>query len=185
MEEKEMTGGQVSGASAMEKDNQLGQEKTYTQTEFDKALMAEADKRVNQALESKKAEWEKDYSERLKAEKDEAARLAKMTADERAKAEFDKRVKDFEDREAKYNSERLTFECTKQLAGEKLPVEFAAMLTGADAEATKTNISTFKEVWGKALEAAVTERMKGSTPSTSTKQTDSFLNSVRQGAGLK
>lgn len=102
MEEKEMTGGQVSGADAMEKDNQLGQEKTYTQAEFDKALLAETDKRVNQALENKKAEWEKDYSERLKAEKDEAARIAKMSADERAQAEFDKRVKDFEDREAKH-----------------------------------------------------------------------------------
>ncbi len=50
MEEKEMTGGQVSGADAMEKDNQLGQEKTYTQAEFDKALLAETDKRVNQAF---------------------------------------------------------------------------------------------------------------------------------------
>ena len=82
MEEKEMTGGQVSGADAMEKDNQLGQEKTYTQAEFDKALLAETDKRVNQALENKKAEWEKDYSERLKAEKDEAARLEEFYAND-------------------------------------------------------------------------------------------------------
>ena len=185
MEEKEMTGGQVSGADAMEKDNQLGQEKTYTQAEFDKALLAETDKRVNQALENKKAEWEKDYSERLKAEKDEAARLAKMSADERAKAEFDKRVKDFEDREAKHNAERLEFECTKQLAGEKLPVEFASMLTGADAEATKANIETFKTAFSKAIEDAVTEKLKGTTPKVGEGQSDAWLDSVRKGAGLK
>lgn len=185
MEEKEMTGGQVSGADAMEKDNQLGQEKTYTQAEFDKALLAETDKRVNQALENKKAEWEKDYSERLKAEKDEAARLAKMSADERAKAEFDKRVKDFEDREAKHNAERLEFECTKQLAGEKLPVEFASMLTGADAEATKSNIETFKKAFSKAIEDAVTEKLKGTTPKVGEGQSDAWLDSVRKGAGLK
>lgn len=185
MEEKEMTGGQVSGADAMEKDNQLGQEKTYTQAEFDKALLAETDKRVNQALENKKAEWEKDYSERLKAEKDEAARLAKMSADERAKAEFDKRVKDFEDREAKHNAERLEFECTKQLAGEKLPVEFASMLTGGDAEATKANIETFKKAFSKAIEDAVTEKLKGTTPKVGEGQSDAWLDSVRKGAGLK
>ncbi len=185
MEEKEMTGGQVSGADAMEKDNQLGQEKTYTQAEFDKALLAETDKRVNQALENKKAEWEKDYSERLKAEKDEAARLAKMSADERAKAEFDKRVKDFEDREAKHNAERLEFECTKQLAGEKLPVEFASMLTGVDAEATKANIETFKKAFSKAIEDAVTEKLKGTTPKVGEGQSDAWLDSVRKGAGLK
>ena len=108
-----------------------------------------------------------------------------MSADERAKAEFDKRVKDFEDREAKHNAERLEFECTKQLAGEKLPVEFASMLTGVDAEATKANIETFKKAFSKAIEDAVTEKLKGTTPKVGEGQSDAWLDSVRKGAGLK
>lgn len=179
-----MSGGQVSGANgtdvqtddaAMQNGNQMGQNntKTYTQEEFDKALLAEADKRVNSALENARAKWEKEYSEKLKTEKDEAARLAKMSAEERKKEEFDKRIKDFEEREAKYNRERLEFECTKQLAAEKLPVEMSEMLTGSDAEKTKSNIETFKAVFSKAVENAVTERLKGATPPTKTKQDES------------
>ncbi len=194
-----MSGGQVSGANgtdgqttsvqtngangtsvqtngaAMQNGNQMGQEviKTYTQEDFNKALTAEADKRVNSALENARAKWEKEYNEKLQKEKDEAARLAKMSAEERENEEFNKRVKDFEEREAKYNRERLEFECTKQLASEKLPVEMSEMLTGSDAEKTKKNIETFKAVFSKAVENAVTERLKGATPPTKTKQDES------------
>lgn len=118
--------GAAGAQSATVEGNQQGQEKEKTYTEKD--FQSEVDKRVTDALKTARTKWESEYSERLKAEKDEAARLAKMTADERAKAEFEKRVKDFDDREAKYNAERLEFECTKQLAGEKLPVEMAKML---------------------------------------------------------
>lgn len=154
--------------------------RTYSEKEF----QSEVDKRVTEALKSAQTKWQSDYEIKLKAERDEAAKLAKMSAEERAKAEFEKRVKDFEDKEAKHNSERLIFECTKQLAGESLPVEFASMLTGADAEATKANIGTFKNAFNQAVEAAVTARMKGSAPTVSTNQNDAWLASVRKGAGL-
>lgn len=170
--------GMVNGAGAENTgaatgaDNHGGQtpEKTYTQADFDKALQSETDKRVTSALETAKAKWQSEYEAKLKTEKDEAARLAKMTAEERSKAEFQKRVSEFEEREAKYNAERLEFECTKQLAAESLPVEFASMLTGKDADATKQNIDSFKTAFNKAIEAAVTERLKGSAPRIGTAQ---------------
>ena len=174
METNATVGDQVTGAEqATANGNQEGQEKTYTQADFDKAVQSESDKRVTSALETARAKWEKEYNEKLKTEKDEAARLAKMSAEERKKEEFDKRIKDFEEREAKYNRERLEFECTKQLASEKLPVEMSEMLTGSDAEKTKSNIETFKAVFSKAVENAVTERLKGATPPTKTKQDES------------
>lgn len=129
-------------------------------------MQSETDKRVTSALETAKAKWQSEYEVKLKNEKDEAARLAKMTAEERSKEEFQKRVTEFEEREAKYNAERLEFECTKQLAAESLPVEFASILTGKDADETKHNIDNFKTAFNKAIEAAVTERLKGSTPRT-------------------
>ena len=119
-------------------------EKSFTQKDLDDAVAAA------------KKDWEK--------EKDEAARLAKMSAEERKAAEFDKRQKAFDEEKAKYNAERLEFECTKLLAADNLPVEFSSMLTGKDAETTKANIETFKAAFGKAIEAAVTERLKGKTP---------------------
>lgn len=150
--------------------------KTYSEKE----LQAETDKRVTEAIKTAQAKWQKEYEEKLENEKAEAARLAKMNADERAKAEFENQVKQFNEQQEKYNSERLTFECTRQLASESLPVEFADMLTGKDSESTLKNIETFKNAFSKAIEAAVTERLKGTTPKGTnaipeTKEADAFL----------
>ena len=101
-----------------------------------------------------------------------------MSAEERAKAEFDKERERFNTERSEYQKERLTFECTKQLAAESLPVEFADMLTGADADATKANIEKFKGAFSKAVEAAVTEQLKGKPPKSGggeTEDTDPFL----------
>ena len=159
---------------------QTAEPRTYSEKEF----QSEVDKRVTEALKSAQTKWQSDYEIKLKAERDEAAKLAKMSAEERAKAEFDKEREKFNTERSAHQRERLEFECTKQLAGESLPVEFATMLTGADAEATKANIGTFKTAFDKAIEAAVTARMKGSAPTVSTNQNDAWLASVRKGAGL-
>lgn len=137
-------------------------EKSYTQQDLDDAIAA--------AVEKAKEGW--------KAEQDEAAKLAKMSAEEREKAQFEKRQKEFDEKEAAYKAEKLEFECTKLLAADNLPVEFASMLTGADADTTKKNIETFKGAFSKAIEAAVTERLKGKPPKMPgdpNKETDPFL----------
>ena len=173
------TEGANGAAGAMGNGNHLGQEevKTYSQEEFDKALQSESDKRVNQALEKAKAEWQKDFESKLQAEKDEAARLAKMNADERAKAEFEKERKTFETERSKYQRDKLTYECSRQLGAAGLPIEFAEMLTGADAESTKSNIDAFGAKFNAAVEKAVTEQLKGKPPKGGgePKETDPFL----------
>lgn len=177
-EDQNVTSGAETGAqTATDNGNGQGQdkEKTYSEKDF----QSEVDKRVTEALKTAQSKWQSEYDAKLKEEKDEAARLAKLSANERAQAEFDKRVKEFEDREAKHNIERLTFECTKQLAGKELPVEFASMLTGSDAETTKANIEVFEKAFSKAIEDGVTKKLKGNTPKAaggqSTKTTDPFL----------
>lgn len=135
-------------------------EKTYTEAEF----KSEVDRRVNEAIKTAQGKWQKDYETKLKAEKDEATRLAKLSADERAKAEFDKERKAFETERSKYQRDKLVFECSKLLAAENLSVDFAELLTGADADTTKTNIEKFKTAFNSAVEASVTERLKGNPP---------------------
>ena len=154
--------------------NDTGTAKTYNEKEF----QSEVDKRVTEALKTAQEKWQTDYDKKIQNERDEAARLAKMSTEERAKAEFDKQKEAFDKERESYNRERLEFECTKQLAAESLPVEFASMLTGTDADVTKSNIETFKSSFMKAVEAAVTERLKGSPPKTQTQtntETDPFL----------
>lgn len=141
-----------------------GQSKTYSQEEFDKALQSETDKRVRSALDTAKAKWQTEMSEKIKTERDQAARLAKMSADERAKTEFERTKAEFEKEREQYNADKLEFETTKLLAEQGLPVRFAKLLCGKDAETTKANIEGFKTEYAKSVEEAVNDRLKSSPP---------------------
>lgn len=163
------TNGVQNGANATDTNNGSGQnntgtqtggqaERTYTEAEF----ISEVDRRVSQA----QAKWSAELDKRLDLARSEGEKLAKMNANERAKAQFETDKQNFETERARYEAERLEFEAVKQLSEGKLPISFAKMCVGKDAEETKTNIETFKTAWGEALQNAVNERMKGTTPKT-------------------
>lgn len=139
-------------------------EKTYTQAELDKMLQSETDKRVTEALKTAQEKWSKEYAEKLENEKKEAERLAKLSAEEREKAKFDKERKAFEDERAKFERDRLEMQVAKELANEGLDTEFASILMGADADSSMDNIKTFKASFDKAVEAAVKARLAGKAP---------------------
>ena len=139
-------------------------EKTYTQAELDKMLQSETDKRVTEALKTAQEKWSKEYAEKLENEKKEAERLAKLSAEEREKAKFDKERKAFEDERAQFERDRLEMQVAKELANEGLDTEFASILMGADADSSMENIKTFKASFDKAVEAAVKARLAGRTP---------------------
>ena len=139
-------------------------EKTYTQAELDKMLQSETDKRVTEALKTAQEKWSKEYAEKLESEKKEAERLAKLSAEEREKAKFDKERKAFEDERAQFERDRLEMQVAKELANEGLDTEFASILMGADADTSMENIKTFKASFNKAVEAAVKARLAGRTP---------------------
>ena len=137
---------------------------TYTQEELDAKVQAEADRRVSQALETAKAKWQKEQEELIAKEKDEAAKLAKMTEAERAKAQIEKDRKALEEERAEFQRSRLELETVKQLADKDLPTDFAVFLMGSDAEETAENLKTFKEAFDKAVEEAVKVRLSGRGP---------------------
>ena len=175
-------GGSAGAEGATEQNNQQGQQggegaaqetKTYTAEE----LQAETDRRVNMALEKANAQAAADFEKRLAEEHAKWEKQSKMTAAEREEAAKKEAAEQFEEERRKFNAERMEYECTKLLAADGLPVDFAKHLTGADADATKANVAAFKDAFSKAVEAAVTERMKGKTPpgASSPSATDPFL----------
>lgn len=135
-------------------------EKTFTQEEVDKMI-------------AKRLKREKEKAE---AEKEEAEKLAKMSEKERQQALFDKQVKEFEETKKAFENEKLLNETTKQLATKNLPVEFADMLKGSDAESTFENIKVFEEKFNKALEASINERLKRNIPKVSSSTSNSSAN---------
>ena len=137
------------------KDNDNGQikdskkqEKTFTQEEVDKMI-------------AKRLKREKEKAEE---EKREAEKLAKMSEQERQQALFEKQVKEFEETKRAFENEKLLNETTKQLASKNLPVEFADILKGKDAETTFENIKVFEEKFNNALEVAINNRLKRNIP---------------------
>ena len=139
--------------------NNKNPEKTFTQSELDSII----EKRLNK----ERAKWEK----KVKEEADEAARLATMSEAEKQQALFNKRVKDFEEREAAFNEaqaalqrEKMLNETNKQLVARNLPVDFADKLMADTAEDTLANIDAFEKQWQAAINNAVDSKLKGSTP---------------------
>lgn len=98
---------------------------------------------------------------KFKQELSEAEKLAKLSEEEKAKLEIEKVQKELESEKAQFQKEKLEMEATKILSKEGLPVDFAPVLLGADAEQTMANIDAFKSSFQDAVQKAVDEKIKG------------------------
>ena len=124
------------------------EEKTFTQSELDKIL------------NKKFAQWQKKTEEA----KQEAERKAKLTEAEKLAEER----KEFEAMRKQFEYEKRVNSTSKTLASYNLPVEFADFLIAEDDEATTQRVDLFKNAFNEAVEKAITQRLKGNTPKTST-----------------
>ena len=130
------------------------EEKTFTQTELDKIL------------NKKFAQWQKKTEEA----KIEAERKAKLTEAEKLAEER----KEFEAMRKQFEYEKRVNSTSKVLASNNLPVEFADFLIAETDEATTQRVDLFKNAFNEALEKALTERLRGNTPKTSTVKNRTF-----------
>lgn len=113
------------------------------------------DKDVNEIIKSKKSRWQKDLEE----QKNEAARLAKLSEKERQQAILDKEKEDFEKQKAEFQKQQLFVEKGNQLKDEGMPSDFAHRITGETAEEILEDVKAFRDEWDKAVEAKVNERL--------------------------
>lgn len=131
-------------AAADKGGKQEPQGKTYTEAD----LKAEIDKA--------KAAWA--------AEQQEQARLAKLTPEERAKAEADAKDQKLADLEAKLLQRDLKDAALAKLEKEGFPVGLADLLTYTDQASMEKSLERVQEVFKASLEAAVKDRLRGRTP---------------------
>ena len=144
--------------------NGKGTEKTYTQADFDKALRSETERRVAEAVKNAQSEWETSLNEKIEDAKNEGARLAKLSAEERRKEEDKAEREKFAREKAEFVHKSLVAETVKQLGEKGLPVGFAEMAAGQNAEAAQENIKLLEAEWNKAIEAEVTKRLTEKAP---------------------
>ena len=113
---------------------------------------------VDSIVKSKRSRWQKELEE----EKNEAARLAKLSEEERQQALIQKEKDEFEQEKAAFRQEQLLVEKGKQLQEIGIPSAFAARIQGNTAEEAIKDVKSFKAEWDKAVEAAVNEKLKAS-----------------------
>ena len=105
----------------------------------------------------------KTYTEAdLQAEIEKAK--AKLTPEERAKAESDAKDQQLADLQAKLLQRDLKDAALAKLEKEGFPVGLADLLTYTDQESMEKSLVRVQEVFKASLEAAVKERLRGKTP---------------------
>ncbi|MED4377977.1 DUF4355 domain-containing protein [Schinkia azotoformans] len=129
-----------------------GETITYTEQDFQKKLQEELAKATAK------------HNEDIEAARSEAEKLAKMTADEKAKYEFEQREKKVEEKEKEIVLRELRAETLNTLSEKNIPQEVIDIVLADNAENTAKNIDAFKSVFDKAVQAAVEARLSGKSP---------------------
>ncbi len=124
------------------------------------AFRSEFDRRATKAVNTARANWEKEQAD----SQDEAKKLAKMTEAQRERYQLEKDKEEFAARQAAFAHQQLEVQVGQDLQKRGLAAGFARFLTGKDAEESAANLDAFQELWNAGITAAVTDRMRGSQP---------------------
>lgn len=134
---------------------------TYTQAQLD----SEADKRTAKALETAKAKWEEEQAKALEDAKSEGARLAKMTADEKAQELEKQRQAALDKREAELNQRELSTSTKSLLVDKGLPTDFTDSLVSlGDADKIKTAVESIQKTIQETVNKQVEAKLQTDSP---------------------
>lgn len=127
------------------------------------------------------------FSKQQAAQQSEAEKLAGMNAQERAEHERDTFRSQLEALQRQIAAAEMQKTARSMLAeqGIHLPDALLSTLAAEDAEATKQNVTAFAQMYTKAVEEGVKERLKSGTPktgSTSGKMTKADIMAIRDEA---
>ena len=144
-------------------------EKTFTQDELNKIL---ADR-----LNSAQKRWEKKAAD----EKAEAERVAKMSAEEKAKHEQEKREREFAEREAELSRKERTVTARDLLAEKGAPAALIGAVDVSSDEAVTNSVEAVVKAFNEAVSAEVAKKLAGAPPkSGNSAKADPF----REGLGI-
>lgn len=118
------------------------------------------------------------------AKQEEAAKLAKMNAEQKAEYAAKKREEELAARETAIQKKELRFEALNILEENKLPAKLVDCVDLTSAETSKASIEAIKTAWTEAVTAAVDARLKSNPPAYSggnTTQKDAFLAGFEEG----
>lgn len=150
-------------------DKSGAQEETKTPT-FDEVLsdpknQAEFDKKVAKALETARSKWEQEQADK----EDEAKKLARMNAEQKAQHEKDQLLKELAELKAERTRSEMTTTARGMLNEANLSIgdDLINQLVADNADDTKKAVEGFIDLFNENLEKAINERLKSPLPKTS------------------
>lgn len=131
-------------------------EKTYTRDEVNKIVNAERLKAANDAVSA------------MKNQETEAAKLAKMSTEDRLNYEKEQAIKQAQDAQAELNAYKLKDEAVKLAGKENLPVELLDLLDfkAMSAETVSDQIKSMSKLFQTSVQQEVNSRLKQASPET-------------------
>lgn len=129
-----------------------------------KAYQSEFDRRLGKAIETARSKWQEEAEAKISEKVSEAQRLAKMTADQKAKYEQEQAEKKLAEREAEITKRELKIAAIDMLNEKNLPIELADCLIYTDAEACDKSVKAIGSAFEKAVTKAVNDRLRGTPP---------------------
>lgn len=135
---------------------------TFKAPQSQSELDSLTNKAVQKALENYKKGEQERIAEAIKKEKD----YANLSADDRAKKEFEDQLDAFEKEKAEFEHEKLVVQVEKDLVSKGLPAEFAELLAVGDAETALENVGKFETAFNAAVNAKVKESLRQPAPAT-------------------
>jgi len=173
MDENNVTQGAAVGADDQNQTQNLEGQQTQQQTQqqdveppktfTEKEFQSEVDRRVTQALDSFKTEQ---VPTLLKQAQQEAEKLAKMNAEQKAQYEREQQEAEYNTRLAELNKRELRMEAHTILEEKGLSPKLLDAIPMESADGVKAAIDNLETVFRSAVEDAVNERIKTPAPKT-------------------
>ena len=133
-----------------------------------------------------KEELFKEWQVQMEKSRQETEKTKNMKPDEKAKYELDKIKKANEDKEAELIKRELRLDAHNILVERKLDCRILDILDYSSKENCMKSIDTVESILKDALEVAINDRLKGSTPKQATNTvTSSLEDEIKKGLGLK
>ena len=158
------TGANNEPAGANNQNNTGANSNSVTFDDFlkDRKNQAEFDRRVQQAINTAKTNWE----EIMNSEKSEAEKLAKMNKEQKLEYQAQKERTDKEKALAELNAYKLKEQATKIASDKGLDISLLTFFNFETVKAEEINskIEEVSNAFNKAVEKAVNERLKEDTP---------------------
>ncbi len=152
MEENKVTE-TLENEGAVKAEEEKKEEKTYSEAEVMKLLQSESDRRVTQALEKQKKQYERKLS------------LSQLDDEAREKAEKDDRIAELEEKVRQYTLLQNKTEVIKVLNSRGLNAAFADLVEiGEDVEEAQKKIEQLDKLFKNAVAEEVKRRLAGSAP---------------------